>query len=100
MLLPYDNYTELIIIEPSEMKTIKAKYDKIGKRYMGHITDMMSRLNDAEKDMIISNERYEHAIELSDAKHAIELLAKDNELLAKDLEIANMKIEILQLKSK
>jgi hypothetical protein len=92
MLLPYDNYTELIIIKPSQMKTLKAKYNKIGKRYMGHITDMMSRLNDAERDMIIANERYERKIELLVSKHA-------NEILAKDLEMANMKIEMLLLKS-
>jgi hypothetical protein len=91
MLLPYDNYTELIIIKPSQMKTLKTKYNKIGKRYMGHITDMMSRLNDAERDA-----------EIIAAKHANELLVAkySNELLAKDLEMANMNIEMLLLKSR
>jgi hypothetical protein len=55
-------------------------YSYIDPQYVSKVeTDIKTYVT--ESNMLLPYERYEHAIELSDAKNAIELLAKDLEII-------------------
>jgi len=95
--IKFENFKELIAINPQHLPQITKQFKYIGKEYAGCIDDVVKQFEkqlesdkkilDAERNKL-TTEKLKHEIEILKHKHA-------NEILTKDLEIANMKIEIL-----
>jgi hypothetical protein len=94
--LNYDNEDELVIIPKELMKIVERHYELIGKNYMGHISELITRIKELE-------DKYEkqlltHQIELEQVKHNLELSKEkyDHELLKKDFEIIKLQMQLLK----
>uniref|UniRef100_A0A6C0LRI9 Bro-N domain-containing protein n=1 Tax=viral metagenome TaxID=1070528 RepID=A0A6C0LRI9_9ZZZZ len=74
--LENDKYKELSIIPKNKMKYVKEQYESISKEYMGHITEMITKIKDKDNEIVLLKEKHENA------------------LLKKDLEIANLKLKL------
>jgi hypothetical protein len=101
--IEYKQYTELIILKPSLLKTVKRQYAQLSNAYAGHCKDLIKQVED-EKN---KNKLLKQQNELNIKTHHVELLKKDNELLKKDnenkillkdLEIQQLKYQILSSK--
>lgn len=81
----YNNYTELVAINPLHEKLIKKQFNLIGTAYQGHITEL-----------VIQIEKLKNIIKLKDK----DLENKDLIIEKKDIEIENEKLrnELLELK--
>ena len=92
----FDNEDELVIIPKELMKMVERHYELIGKNYMGHISELITRIKELE-------DKYErqlltHQIELEQVKHNLELSKEkyDHELLKKDFEIIKLQMQLLK----
>jgi hypothetical protein len=90
--LKYKKYDELVIIKPSLFKIVKNQYLQLSNAYAGHIKELIVKVEDLKKELILKDKD----IELIKEKHKNELLAKDNEIitLKKDLEIEQLKLQL------
>ena len=95
--LVYENYDELIIIPKEYMtqRVIAEKYEHIGKKYSGHISELITKIkeleNQNEKQELTHNyeiqkilhekDKLLNEIELQKEKYEHQLLKKDYELL-------------------
>jgi hypothetical protein len=70
---------EIIIVNSKQMKRFESQYKSVSKKYMGHITDLVSELN-VER----------HKNELLVEQHKNEVQKYENMLLKKDLEIMKL----------
>ena len=109
--LDFDNEDELVIFPKELMKLIDQQYEFIGKKYMGHISELITRAKELEdkNDKQLLGHRIEMAdimLKLSDEKHKNEMKDKDielsnerhkNEIKDKDIELLQYKIKILEL---
>jgi len=80
--LEYGKHEELCIIPKNQLKTILKQYQVIGKSYMGHVSELVTKIKKLEMDIEQKN-------------HEIEIERKNHELA-----IQKMAAEILMLKSK
>jgi hypothetical protein len=81
--LEYGDEKELVII-PSELtEFVSEQYQQIGRAFMGHIADFVTRIKDLE-----------HNLNLQQARHETVVKNMENELLRKDLEIANLRLSM------
>jgi hypothetical protein len=94
----FDKEDELVIIPKELMKMVDRQYELIGKSYMGHISELITKIKDLNHQLEILN--INHQIELSKSNHQIEMLKGMNEniLLKKDLEIMKLKMQLLENK--
>ena len=94
----FDKEDELVIIPKELMKMVDRQYELIGKSYMGHISELITKIKDLNHQLEILN--INHQIELSKSNHQIEILKGMNEniLLKKDLEIMKLKMQLLEKK--
>jgi hypothetical protein len=83
----YGNDEELVIIPNNLNKLVEHQYTMIGKNYMGHVSELITKIKELE-------DKYEkilltHKIELQNETHAREIQREkyENELLKKDIEI-------------
>ena len=74
-----DKEDELVIIPNKLLKMVERQYELIGKSYMGHISELITRIKDLEDKL--EKQTLQHQIELQHEKHQIELQNKDLELL-------------------
>ena len=93
--LSYENYDELIIIPKEYMKIISDKYEHIGKKYAGHISELVIKIKELEdkyekqelkhkygnQALIFEKEKLNNELELQKEKYEHLLLKKDFELL-------------------
>ena len=93
--LSYENYDELIIIPKEYIKIISEKYEYIGKKYAGHITELIIKIKELEdkyekqelkhkyeiQTIIYEKEKLNNDLELQKEKYEHQLLKKDFELL-------------------
>jgi len=101
--LSYENYDELIIIPKEYMKIISEKYEHIGKKYSGHITELVIKIKELEdkyekqelkykyenQTLIFEKEKLNNELELQKEKYEHQLLKKDFELLKLQTKILN-----------
>ena len=85
--LDYMKEDELVIIPKDLMDLVKDKYEAIGKKFSGHISELITRI----KDMENKYEKLEYKMENVKLTHK-------NELLEKDLEIMKLKYELISKK--
>jgi hypothetical protein len=90
--LDYENNDELVIIPKNLIILVEKQYQQIGKNYMGHISELITKIKELE-------DKYEklsltHQIELQNVKFQNEIQKEkyEKELLKKDIEI--MKIQL------
>ena len=83
----YGNDEELVIIPKNLNKLVEHQYSMIGKNYMGHVSELITKIKELE-------DKYEkilltHKIELQNETHARDIQREkyENELLKKDIEI-------------
>jgi len=125
MNLEYGKHEELFIIPKTQLKTILKQYQMIGKSYMGHISELVTKIKELEteieierknhvielerKDRVLERKNHEfemtsknHEFELASKNHEFELASKNHELAMIKYELANQKMaaELLMLKSK
>ena len=81
----FDNEYELVIIPKELIKMVERQYELIGKNYMGHISELITKIKELEN----KNEKQllTHQLELSKEKH-------ENEILKKDLEIMKLQLQL------
>jgi len=93
--LSFENYDELIVIPKEYIKMIAEKYEHIGKKYSGHISELITKIkeleNQNEKQELSHNyeiqkimhekDKLLNEIELQKEKYEHQLLKKDYELL-------------------
>lgn len=121
----YESMKEVVAIPKKLLKEIGEKYDYIGRKYMGRITELVTRIKEEEeknkslmKEMELLTEARDKDIELLSKEHEIEILKKDaiirerdhiikdkdNELLNQKLmmenQIMKMKLEMIDARSK
>ena len=102
----YDKEDELVIIpknmikmvEHSKVKLldlqyltkldIERQYELIGKSYMGHISELITKIKNLEDKL--EKQELHHTIELQNEKHKIELQSKEIEILNYKLKISEM----------
>jgi hypothetical protein len=94
----FKNFDELIILPKRLNKVVNRQFELLSKSYMGHISELITRLKD--KDHEIKIIKYECDSKIKDNIHENELLKKENELLKKELEYQKMQNELNILKSK
>jgi hypothetical protein len=87
----FDNDDELIIIPDKLLSLISDKYDHIGKKYSGHISELIIRIKELES--YIEKITLEHKLEVSTLTSSLTLQTEkyEHELLKKDYEILLLK---------
>ena len=81
----YGTDDELVIIPPHLMKIIENHYELTGKKYTGHVSELITKIKDLESEKKCLE--YKHNYELAEAKHENEILKKDNQILQLQLQI-------------
>jgi len=84
----YENEDEIVIIPKNLMKMVDKKYALIGKNYMGHISELITKIKELEHNnetqllncqLELSKEREKNEKQL--LNHQLELLKKDIEII-------------------
>ena len=92
--LSYENYDELIVIPKEYIKIISEKYDHIGKKYSGHISELITKIKELEDKY--EKQELQHKYEIQTIKYEKDKLNNDlllqkeqyeHQLLKKDYEL-------------
>jgi hypothetical protein len=112
--LDYYTEDELVIIPKELIKIVERHYELIGKNYMGHISELITKIKELEikyeRQSItheIELEKVKHQSELStekikhqseNFKHQLELSTEkyEHELLKKDFEIMKLQMQLMK----
>lgn len=94
--LEYLNEDELVIIPKEMMELVKDKYETIGKKYAGHISELITKLKDMENNYEKMELRYKMENEKLTYENNILKVMNKNEILEKDLEIMKLKYELIK----
>jgi hypothetical protein len=89
----YENYNGLVIIPEELLKIIDKQYNLIGKNYMGHISELVTKIKELEKEN--DNQLLNHRLEIQTINHENEKL-----LLNHQIEILKINNELELLKQK
>jgi hypothetical protein len=96
----YEQYNELVIINPKQMKQIKQQFDMVQNAYAGHCKELIIKIKELENYYKVIEEK--HKNELQQEKHKNELIIEKhkNELQLEQHKIIEEKHknEILQMK--
>jgi len=84
----FDKEDELVIIPSKLLKMVERQYELIGKSYMGHISELITRIKELEDKL--EKQTLQHQIELQNEKHKIELQNKDLQLLEYKIKFLEM----------
>lgn len=85
----FNKEDELVIIPKEQIKLVERQYDFIGKSYMGHVSELITKIKDSDHQLEILKNN--HQIEISKVTHQLEMLKKD-------LEIMKLKMQLLEKK--
>jgi len=92
--LEYENLEELIIIPNIYSKIISEKYNHIGKKYAGHISELITRIKELEE--INQKQELNYNIELQKYENKLQKEQYENKLKESQLEMLQYKIILLQ----
>jgi hypothetical protein len=87
--LKYNNEEELIVIPNKFIKLFAEKYEHIGKKYSGHISELITKIKELENH--VEKQNLEHKLEIQILKSELQKEKYDHELLKKDYEILKLK---------
>ena len=112
----FNKEDELVIISTKLLKMVEKQYELIGKSYMGHISELITKNKELEDKLIkealmfqneLKNEKHKNELLIEKHKnelHKNELQFKDekhkNELQYKDLQMMEYKIKFLEMQQK
>jgi hypothetical protein len=85
--LNYENSNELIIIPNTYNKIISEKYNHIGKKYLGHISELITKIKELEE--INQKQELNYKIELQKEQY-------ENKLKDSQIELMKYKIALLE----
>jgi antitoxin component YwqK of YwqJK toxin-antitoxin module len=116
MMFSYDNRSELVMIDPTNLKKIEKQYTIIYKLYAGHITDLMVQIKNLEKELLLQKqthtnelllikqvyitELYEEKANVQEEKAKVCEALHNNEILKKDMEIKEFEMKLLKIEHK
>ena len=85
--IQYEKQEELFVLSKNHQQLIENQYELISKKYMGHITELVSQIKDLKQEL-----------ETKELKHQLELqiLKSENDLLKKDVLILQLQQQIKQ----
>lgn len=98
--LNYENMEELVIIPKELITLVQKQYEMIGRNYMGHISELVTKIKELE-DMY-EKQQLNHTIEMQKVEHNNIILQNklemqkekyEHELLKKEVEIMKMQIK-------
>jgi hypothetical protein len=89
----FENDDELVIIPKDLMEIVERHYELIGKNYMGHISELVTKIKELEKEN--DNQLLNHRLEIQTINHENEKL-----LLNHQIEILKINNELELLKQK
>jgi hypothetical protein len=101
--LNFENEDELIIIPKELIRIVERQYEVIGKSYMGHISELITKIKELKEnndkqllkhELELLNSR--HELESQNSKYNLDLQSSKHEniLLNKDLEIIKLQIQL------
>uniref|UniRef100_A0A6C0C9C7 Bro-N domain-containing protein n=1 Tax=viral metagenome TaxID=1070528 RepID=A0A6C0C9C7_9ZZZZ len=95
--LEHEKYDELIIFNKTQLPMIKKQYQQIGKSYIGHIAELVTKIKTLESERELTKEK--HVNELMKEKYHNDLMKEkhENEMMKKDIEIMKRDMEIMKM---
>lgn len=87
--LEYEKHSELVVIPKDMMKLVDKQYQQIGSNYMGHISELITKIKELENKLEKQSLTYELGLEK--VKHENEILKKDTEIIKLKLQLAEHK---------
>jgi hypothetical protein len=84
----YQDNEEIVIVPKHLLSLVEKQYYQIGKSYMGHIAELITKNKELEYKLTMKDN--EHQLELQNEKHKYELQSKD-------MQILEFKIKLLEL---
>lgn len=87
--LEYEKHSELVVIPKDMMKLVDKQYQQIGNSYMGHISELITKIKELENKIEKQSLTYELGMEKM--KHENEILKKDTEIIKLKLQLAEHK---------
>jgi hypothetical protein len=98
--LDYEKEEELVVISKEFEQIVDDTYTLIGKKYMGHIAELITQMKNKDNEMHMNNMK--HEMEVDKLNHTIDTLKHINELQKEkyEHEILKRDFELLKLKSK
>jgi|688.fasta_scaffold216641_2 hypothetical protein len=84
----YKEEEELVIIPKNMIDIIGNQYEMIGKKYIGHISELINKIKELESRNEIIEER--HKNEIMEERHKNEILKKDVEILEMRYKLATI----------
>lgn len=83
----YKSEKEMVIITSEQMNCVQMYYDNISKRYMGHISELITKLKESDNKYLTDIKDLTHNLELQKEKYEMILLKK--EMMIKDEQYKN-----------
>jgi hypothetical protein len=89
--LNYNNMEELVIIPKELLELVEKQYEMIGRKYMGHISELVTKIKELEDKY--EKQSMNHKLEIQEISHQLEMqkMKYDYDLLKKELEIQQLK---------
>lgn len=94
----YENYSELVAIDPKHEKQIKKQYKFIATEYQGSIKDLIDEIKELKTKIIAINRETE--FKLIEKDHIIEIKDHIIQLKDRDLKYEQLRNEMLEMKLK
>ena len=97
----YENMEELVVIPKELMSLVERQYEMIGRNYMGHISELVTRIKELEDKY--EKELLNHKLEMQELQHNNTLLENklemqkekyEHDILKKEVEIMRMQMRI------
>lgn len=94
----YDGMEELAVVPQNLLKHVEEQYDYVSKKYMGHLSEIVTRIKELENKIALNDER--HKNELMQEKHTREIIEHDykSKLMQKDMELMQKDMEVMRIK--
>lgn len=103
-MFQHEKYDELIIFNKSLLPKITKQYESIGKSYIGHVAELVSKIKDLESEKELTKEKHANELskkdlEIANGIHSNEMLKEKhlNEIMKKDMELMKKEMEIMKL---
>ena len=89
--LNYENMEELVIISKELITLVQKQYEMIGRNYMGHISELVTKIKELE-DMY-EKQQLNHTIEMQKVEHNMQKVEHNNIILQNKLEMQKEKYD-------
>lgn len=91
----FEKHTVLVVMSGTIFKAVKKQYELLGKTYLGHVTELVTKINNLENTIAVLKET--HAKEL--AQKDVEIANMRTEIAIGETKLSNKENELLKLKT-